>query len=95
MSQAGSAALKLRSIYPEQNSGYWSSGLFSCCSTIKTPQGQELGGYGLCLKGFCCTCMLIGDNSEYFGDNEGVCFAGQGNGIKACLCCCAARVSAV
>ena len=88
--QMGSAG----SIYPPPNSGQWSTGFCDCCAMVRSPQGVEVGGAGLCCKAFCCLCCVIGDNSEFFANHEGVHCAGQGNSSNACCLWCAAEVSA-
>ena len=88
--QMGSAG----SIYPPPNSGQWSTGFCDCCAMVRSPQGVEVGGAGLCCKAFCCLCCVIGDNSEFFANHEGVTCAGQGNSSNACCLWCAAEVSA-
>ena len=88
--QMGSAG----SIYPPPNSGQWSTGFCDCCAMVRSPQGVEVGGAGLCCKAFFCLCCVIGDNSEFFANHEGVHCAGQGNSSNACCLWCAAEVSA-
>jgi len=85
--QMGSAG----SIYPPPNSGQWSTGFCDCCAMVRSPQGVEVGGAGLCCKAFCCLCCVIGDNSEFFANHEGVHCAGQGNSSNACCMWCAAE----
>lgn len=57
----------------------WSSGLCSCCA--------KPGGAGLCMKSFCCPCLITGKINGYLKLNEagpcpGGCFGG------CCLGCC-------
>merc|ERR1712216_375957 len=85
--QMGSAG----SVYPPPNSGQWSTGFCDCCAMVRSPQGVEVGGAGLCCKAFFCLCCVIGDNSEFFANHEGVHCAGQGNSSNACCMWCAAE----
>jgi len=84
----------MQSIYPPPNSGQWSTGFCDCCAMVRSPQGVEVGGAGLFCKAWCCLCCVIGDNSEFFGNHEGVTCAGQGNRSSACCMWCAAEVRA-
>merc|ERR1712216_470504 len=80
--QMGSAG----SIYPPPNSGQWSTGFCDCCAMVRSPQGVAVGGAGLFCKAFCCLCCVIGDNSEFFANHEGVHCAGQGNSTMPAAC---------
>ena len=65
-------------------SGQWNTGICDCCGIVHTSQGLEVGGCGLCCKGWFCPCLVVGETAEFLGSNEGVpCnLAGQGNGSK-------------
>ena len=67
----------------------WSSGFFDCCKTASTPSG-EVGGFIFCCKAMWCPGMVLGDNSEYMSQSEGVCCAGEGKSSSACLLYCVA-----
>jgi len=74
MGQGGEALKKEKSI-----STTWSTGVCKCCA--------KPGGCGLCLKTFCCPCMISGKLNKYLKENEvGACPGGCGGGC--CLGCC-------
>jgi len=57
----------------------WSTGLCTCCA--------KPGGVGLCLKGFCCPCMITGKINAYLKlDGGAPCPGGCPGGC--CLGCC-------
>lgn len=65
--------------------GQWSTGFYDCCGEVITPSGEVVGGCSLCCKACFCSCCVVGDNSEYMSNGEGVYCAGQGHGGPACL----------
>jgi len=71
--------------WPIPNSGQWSTGFYDCCGEVITPSGEVVGGCSLCCKACFCSCCVVGDNSEYMSNGEGVYCAGQGHGGPACL----------
>jgi len=62
-----------------RHSPVWSTGLCSCCA--------RPGGFGLCLQGFCCPCLILGKlNATLRADDINPCPGGCFGGC--CLGCC-------